>query len=87
MADGEEVSFWLGGELKAGVKCYLWSTLGPVDYRIRRDSGSVLKSWTAMKKKRGDDQFCALESLKPGKYEIDFRIGVQVFSELRLTLV
>jgi hypothetical protein len=86
MADGAEVSFWLGGELKAGVKCYLWSTRGPVDYRIRRDSGSVLKSWTSMKKKSGDDQFCALESLKPGKYEIDFRIGAQVFSELMLTL-
>jgi hypothetical protein len=86
VAGGEEVSFWLGGELKAGVKCYLWSTRGPVDYRIRRDSGSILKSWTSMKKKRGDDQFCAMESLKPGKYEIDFRIGVQVFSALRLAL-
>jgi len=86
MADGKEVSFWLGGELKAGVKCYLWSTRGPVDYRIRRDSGSVLKSWSSMKKKSGDDQFYALQTLKRGKYEIDFRIGVHVFSALKLTL-
>jgi hypothetical protein len=85
-ADGEEVSFWLGGELKAGVKCYLWSSHGPVDYRIRRDSGSVLRSWSSMKKKRGDDQYCALETLKPGRYEIDFRIGVHVFSALKLSL-
>ena len=89
MADGQEVSFWLGGEFKVGAKCYLWSdaSRGPVDYRIRRESGSVLKDWSLMKKDRGDDpKFCAFETLKAGKYEFDFRIGEEVFSALKLAL-
>ena len=89
MADGKEASFWLGGEMKPGVKFSLWSNAsrGPVDYRIRRKSGSVLKKWSAMKKfSGGGARFCAFETLKAGDYEFDFRIGQDVFSALKLLL-
>jgi len=88
-ADGEEVSFWLGGEFKAGIKFFLWSSAsrGPVHYQIRRASGPVLKDWSSMKRDRGGGgTFCASEVLQSGKYEFDFRIGKQVFSALKLTL-
>ena len=88
-ADGEEVSFWLGGELKAGVKFSLWSSAsrGPVDYRIRQASASASNDWSRMKKiTGGDPKFRAFATLKPGKYEFTFRIGEEVFSPLTLTL-
>jgi hypothetical protein len=88
LVDSNEVSFWVGGGLKAGVKFALWSSAsrGPVDYRVRRASGSVAKTWSAMKRITGGGAtFRAFETLKEGKYEIDFRIGKQVCSPLKLT--
>jgi hypothetical protein len=90
LADGGEVSFWFGGDLKAGSRFCLWAgeTRGPVDYRIRQtSSGSILKDWSPMKKVRGEDAtFCASETLAAGQYEFDLRIGEQEFSALKLTL-
>ena len=88
-ADGEEVSFWIGGEVKAGARFSLWSSAsrGPVAYRIRRQSGSLLKDWSPMRRTPGvDAALCALETLKSGKYEFDFRIGQAVFSGLRVNI-
>lgn len=88
-ADGKEASFWYGGDLGPGKEFSLWSSAkpGPVEYRIRRASGSVLKAWSPMKKKTGGSEpFCAYETLKAGTYEFDFRIGKEVFSGLKLTL-
>jgi hypothetical protein len=89
MPDGGKVSFWIGGEFKAGIEFCLWSSAsrGPVDYRIRVALGSVLKNWTAMKKQNGGGaKFGAREKLKSGKFEFDFRIGETVYSAVKLTL-
>jgi len=89
MTDGKEASFWLGGHMKPGVEFSLWSnaSIGPVDYRIRQASGSVLKDWSPMKKKSGGGaSFYAFETLQTGQYEFDFRIEKNVFSKLKLVL-
>ena len=89
LAVGGEVSFWPGGALKAGVAFYLWSNAlrGPVNYRIREASGSVLKDWSPMQKgSGGGGTFYGQETLKPGKYEVDFRVGEEEFSALKLAL-
>jgi hypothetical protein len=88
LVDGKEVSFWIGIENEAALNFSFWTSApkGPVEYRIRRASGSVVKSWSPMKKVRGAGAtFSAVETLKiAGKYEVDFRIGEEVFSALKL---
>ena len=89
LAGGGEVSCWVGGELKAGAEIGVWSSApsGPVAYRIRRINGRLLKGWTPMKKIRGGGAtFGAVEVFGPGGYEIDFRIGKEDFSAIKLTL-
>jgi hypothetical protein len=89
LAGGGEVSCWVGGELKAGAEIGVWSSAqsGPVAYRIRRINGRLLKGWTPMKKTRGGGApFGAVEVLGAGRFEIDFRIGKEIFSAIKLTL-
>ena len=85
MADGKEASFWLGGELKAHQRFYIWSsaTTGVVSYRVRQADGATTRDWTPMKK---NQKHLADEKLGPGSYEIDFRIGEEMYSALKLTL-
>ena len=56
LVDGKEVSFWFGGESKGDVKFSLWCDAPrarPVEYRVRRASGSVARNWSPMKKFTG----------------------------------
>jgi hypothetical protein len=58
-----------------------------VAYRIRHGQGRVFKDWTAMRAMAGcGAKFGALEVLKAGRYEIDFRIGNEVFSAITVVL-
>jgi hypothetical protein len=92
MADGTEAAFWLGGELKANQQFSLWSSAegAPIHYRIRPKGKAVPKQWTAMKQpkkqKLGNHPASAFETLGPGKYEIDFRVGQEIYSALKLAL-
>jgi hypothetical protein len=89
LADGSEASFWYGGKQKAGEKFSLWSSAepGPVEYRIRAATGSTVKEWTLLKKyKDGGATFYGYDKLPPGTYEVDFRVGDEVFSALKLKL-
>ena len=89
LAGGGEVSCWVGGELKAGAEIGVWSSAlsGPVAYRIRRTNGRPVKGWTPMKKIRGGGAtFGVVEVLGAGGYEIDFRIGKEVFSAIKFIL-
>jgi hypothetical protein len=85
MADRTEASFWLGGELKAGKKFFIWSDAasGPIEYQIRRASGRAVMKWSPLRK-RG--QSCGVATLGPGAYEIAFRIGKDTYSALKLAL-
>ena len=89
LVDGKEVSFWGGGECKASVRFDLYcdAARGPVYFRIRSASGPVARDWSPMKKLTGGGAtFRAFDKLHAGKYEVDFRIGAEVFSALKLIL-
>lgn len=89
LPDGSEASFWIGGELKAGIPFFLWSDAKPkpVDFRIRQVPGSVLKDWSPMKKERGTHgMHTVAETLPAGDYEFDFRVGEAMFSAVKLHL-
>jgi hypothetical protein len=85
-ADGKETSFWLGGELKADLKFSIWTNArsGPVEYQVRKIGGRTVKKWSPLKKR--DRLFTGFEKLGPGTYEIDFRIGREKYSALKLAL-
>jgi hypothetical protein len=88
LAGGGEVSCWLGGEIKAGADIHIWANAprGPVTYRIRQGR-QLLKSWTLMAKtKGGGARFGAVEVLRAGRYKIDFQIGKEIFSAIKLVL-
>jgi hypothetical protein len=87
MADGTEASFWLGGQLKAGEKFSIWSNAasGPVEYQIRRAGGRAVKKWLPLKKKKSTPS-SAFETLGPGTYAIDFRVGKDIYSALQFAL-
>lgn len=87
--NGKEVAFWLGGDLVAGKKIYIWSnaTQGPVEYRIKQKSGTLVQDWAAMKEQTGGGgTYCATQVLQAGNYEIDFLIANESFSGLKVTL-
>jgi hypothetical protein len=92
MADGTEAAFWLGGELKANQQFSLWSSAdaAAIEYRIRPEGKAAPKQWSAMKvpkkQKLGNHPASAHETLGPGKYEIDFRVGQEIYSALKLKL-
>ncbi len=89
LAGGGEVSCWLGGTLKAGVDVHIWADAprGPVAYRVRRHGGRLRKGWTPMRAVRGGGaSHGAVEVLPAGRYEIDFQIGKEIFSGLKLVL-
>ena len=58
---------------------------GPVHYRVRREGKPAPGTWSPLKKKNAGS-LSATETLGPGKYEIDFRVGRAVDSALRLAL-
>lgn len=92
MADGTEAAFWIGGEPAAGHEFSLWSSAkgGPIEYRIRRGAKAAPKQWSPMKQPKkqrlGNHPASAFETLGPGKYEIDFRVGQEIYSALKLDL-
>jgi hypothetical protein len=79
-------AFWLGGELKADEKYSIWSSVerGPVHYRVRVEGRPVPKEWLPMKK-RGNEPFSAFEVLGREKCEIDFQVGGEIYSSLKIT--
>lgn len=87
LAGGSEASFWLGGEPKAGEKFSIWTSAesGPVHYRIRKGGKTVVKDWSPIKQ-RGREPFSAYETLGAGSYEIDFRVGKDIHSALKLAV-
>ena len=58
---------------------------GPIEYRIRKAGGRTVKTWSPMKKNRSKPA-SAFETLGAGNYEIDFRIGKEVYSAVRFEL-
>jgi hypothetical protein len=86
MADGTEASFWIGGELKADKKFYIWSTAasGPIEYQVRRPGGRAVTKWSPLKKK--SDQSFAIATFGPGNYEIYFRIGKSIYSAIKFAI-
>ena len=92
MADGTEAAFWLGGELKANQKLSLWSSAegAPIQYRIRPEGKAVPTQWSPMKQpkkqKLGNHPASAFETRGPGNYEIDFRVGQEIYSALKFDL-
>ena len=44
-----------------------------------------MKNWSPLKTKKGSRSF-GFETVGPGAYEIDFRVGKDVYSGVKLTL-
>jgi hypothetical protein len=86
LPDGKLGTFWLGGELLADVKFWIWSDASkdPVDYRIRSEAGSATSEWKNLSKAGGPLR--ATEELPSGNYEVEFRTQETVFSGLKLCL-
>jgi hypothetical protein len=82
MADGTEASFWLGGELRAGKKFHIWSDAasGPIEYQIRRAGGRPVTKWLPLGRKH------VVATLGAGTYGIDFRIGKDIYSGIKVRL-
>ena len=79
---------------QAGKPCYIWSNLdrGPIMYRIVGPEKTG--DWKPMEKHiatedrkvipQPEGRFCAVEVLERGDYEVEFRVGTQEFSAVRL---
>jgi hypothetical protein len=96
LADGSEFSAWAGGEGRASEPVWIWCDTrpGPVSYRIV--SNGVAGEWKEMRQsditddnKLIDDpngNFGAAETLPPGNYAIEFKVGAEEFSKVPVTL-
>src|SRR5262249_29622620 len=92
LKDGARFSCWAGGELKAGRKIAIWTTIpsGPIEYRVRQGARKIIRDWARMRKQPdggdGLPTFRASVVLEAGKYAIEFRARDEVFSALPLTV-
>jgi hypothetical protein len=92
LKDGTEFSCWVGGELKAGRKIAVWTTVpaGPIEYRVRQGTRKTVREWGRMRRQAdgGNDlpTYRASVALEAGKYAIDFKVNEQEFSALKFTV-
>lgn len=94
LPDGTELRAWTSDLNRPGRPSYIWANVlrGPVKYRIV--SRETATPWKPMKRIEVTDEgrlvpspegpFGAVEVLKRGKYDVEFRVQSHVFSGLKL---
>lgn len=96
LADGKQFSSSTEGSGRANEPVWIWCDVspGPVNYRII--SNGVAGEWKEMRQSDVSDdnkliddptgKFGAVETLPPGSYSVEFKVGTEEFSQIPVSL-